>query len=135
MKANNNYNSHNATFSSKISMKLQDSKQEQPSVLNVKKKFTKSPLSNFLIWLKEQIDAGNKQLSLNTQSLILYKPSSCSQDLIFLLPEVIEQYHIQTGIAAEIIKFELKNALEITFAYTIIKNEKVIEVFPCKKFF
>ncbi len=116
-------------------MKLQDSKQEQPSVLNVKKKFTKSPLSNFLIWLKEQIDAGNKQLSLNTQSLILYKPSSCSQDLIFLLPEVIEQYHIQTGIAAEIIKFELKNALEITFAYTIIKNEKVIEVFPCKKFF
>ncbi|WP_419418830.1 hypothetical protein ACNVED_09730 [Legionella sp. D16C41] len=99
------------------------------------KKFTKDPLPNFLIWLKEQINSEDKRFSLHNQKLILYKLSECNFELIFILPEVLEIYYQLTGVAVEIMKTELKKALKITHAYTILKEGKIIEVFPCKKYF
>ncbi|MGQ3888245.1 hypothetical protein ACQUW5_04315 [Legionella sp. CNM-1927-20] len=105
--------------------------------LNIKKKKnpTENSLPKFLIWLKKQIESGNKRFSLDAQDLILYKPSHSKQELIFILPEVLKQYQDETGIDSKTLQFELKNALEVTFAYTIFKDEKTIEIFPCKKFF
>lgn len=99
---------------------------------------TESPknlLSKFLNWLKEQIDSGNKQFSLDSKDLILYNPSHRKPEFIFILSEVLDRYYDQTKIAPEIIQSELKKALKITFSYTILREEKVIEVFPCMRFF
>lgn len=92
-------------------------------------------MPTFLNWLKEQIDSANKQFSSDLKNLILHKPPHHKAEFIFILPDVLDRYYEQTKIAPEIIQSELKKALKITFSYTILREEKIIEVFPCKKFF
>ena len=94
-----------------------------------------SNLSNFLDWLEKKIYSEDKRFSLKNQDLIIYNHSYHKPELIFLLPEVFDIYHQNTGINPRVIQYKLKDALEINFKYTIVREGKIIEIFPCKKFF
>jgi hypothetical protein len=102
--------------------------------IHKKKQSSRSPLPKFLNWLTKKIDSGEKKFALDAQELILYKPSNHNSKLIFILPEVLDLYSRYSGITAKLIQSELKKTLMVTFAYTIIRDEKVIEVFPCQFF-
>ncbi|WP_419420753.1 hypothetical protein ACNVED_05520 [Legionella sp. D16C41] len=105
----------------------------QPLITIRKKKlFKKNPLPKFLDWLRRQINSGNKRFALDSQDLILYKPSAVQSKLLFILPEVFKQYYKYSGVCAKLIQLELKKSLAITFNYTIVRDGKVIEVFPCQ---
>ncbi|STX27940.1 Uncharacterised protein [Legionella beliardensis] len=123
---NKEYTSRNYRLSStksKINLKNRVRNQK-------KKQIFKNPLPKFLNWIKRRIDSGDREYALDAQDLILYKPSQANAKLIFILPEVFERYYRYSGISAKLIQAELKKALMINFTYTIVRNEKVIEVFP-----
>ena len=105
------------------------------SLSSREKRSFKSPLPKFFNWLKRRIYSGDKRFALGAQDFILYKPSQANEQLIFIVPEVFDQYYRYSGVSKSLIQEELKKKLMITFAYTIVRDEKVMEVFPCKKFF
>ncbi len=107
----------------------------QSTITFSKKKPFKNILPEFFDWLKMKVVSGDKKFSLDAQDLILYKPSTLKEQFVFILPEVLEQYYEYSGIPKNILQIELKKKLMITFSYIITRNEQIIEVFPCHKFF
>lgn len=96
---------------------------------------TNSKLEKFFNWLKKEINSRDKASALNPQDFIFCESSQANSQLIFILPEVFDRYYHYSGISPHLIQSELKKKLMINFAYTIVREGKVIEVFPCKNFF
>jgi flagellar hook-basal body complex protein FliE len=101
------------------------------SLSSRKKQSFNSPLPKFFNWLEKRIHSADKR----AQDFILCKQPQANEQLIFILPEAFERYYCYSGVSKNQIQSELKQRLMVTFAYTIIRDDKVIEVFPCKKFF
>ncbi|STX27528.1 Uncharacterised protein [Legionella beliardensis] len=119
MKENKKYSSHHSEFIST------NHKKNSKKTKKVKKHVPK-----FLKWLKKRIESGNRKFALDSQELIITKPSHANPNILFILPEVLEQYDNYSGISAKLMQLELKKKLMITFDYTIVRNKSIIEVFP-----
>ncbi|MGQ3888453.1 hypothetical protein ACQUW5_05400 [Legionella sp. CNM-1927-20] len=126
---------HYKLSSNKKLIKMNPKNASKTQIASIQKRLmSQRPLSQFLKWLKTQIDSGDEKFSLDAQELILSKPLHANTKFIFILPEVFECYYNYSGIPAELIQSELKKALMITFNYTIVREDKIIEVFPCHFF-
>ncbi|MGQ3888334.1 hypothetical protein ACQUW5_04780 [Legionella sp. CNM-1927-20] len=123
----------NKPFIKKINVLNQDNLKWEDSNLSYKERSELLDyLPEFFIWLNEQIKLGNRHFILGKIPNASEKEDNFPQKtLIFLLVELLQQYSDYSGVAALTIHQALKQALSISYIYTIERNNEIIEVSPC----